>query len=754
MLWKQKNMTLKTSYYTMFLILIVIPIFIVLFVALSVMNVQFRRQAIENIERAQENIVTDLETDISMMSMRLSHLIYTNDNEILKNAAKTNNEDITARYQFEQQLAKVVNIALEPVKEVVSVGFYMKQGQDVYVKMNIHRSGEEIRSQLWYQEALKNPNTVELGAYQNQQINDLYSGGMQDMLILIFALAPDVSTDRSQTVEMVTLFQSTDAAERIKKYNETFLKQGNKLGLTRIFDTFGVTVFDVNPPYWETANNQMDRYTVVKTPVHIGGTTWYIESLIETRELTTEFWKQAIWVLASAGVILILGAIYFGVFMKRIIQPIEAINSGLYQIREGNLDVYIKPGGQQELQMVTTQFNAMVRQQRTLIGDYEKRVRSLEKRPEEYLSLLVKKKMTAQEIHSRTNDFFVGPYKVICFFLDLSKVHQDQNKMHDQIVQGFLSNPRFASHCILAKDTMNIFYGFYQLNHQENSESSLQFLISEIQQHIRKDYGVDVAVCISELATQAEQFNACFEQVAKGIEFRRLEGSQAIIDWSKRETVMNEILERVTSYDELAQALYIADEKNILHLREELLSTFQFEKLRENQKDIWAMIISIGRYFERDNASLVDIFGKEYSYSEKIMRIQDVRSLKLWVTNFLSWIMDYSASRLHVTENNPIIRAKRYIVEHYENPNLNLLDIANEVGLNEKYFTHRFSKEAGETITAYITSLRIEKAKELLKSTTFKVYEIAEMVGYQNAEHFSRVFKKHVGISPMQYRKQ
>ncbi len=77
-------MTLKTSYYTMFLILIVIPIFIVLFVALSVMNVQFRRQAIENIERAQENIVTDLETDISMMSMRLSHLIYTNDNEILK----------------------------------------------------------------------------------------------------------------------------------------------------------------------------------------------------------------------------------------------------------------------------------------------------------------------------------------------------------------------------------------------------------------------------------------------------------------------------------------------------------------------------------------------------------------------------------------------------------------------------------------------------------------------------------------------
>ncbi len=754
MLWKQKNTTLKTSYYRVFLILIVIPIFIVLIVALSVMNVQFRRQAIENIERAQENIVTDLETDISMMSMRLSHLIYTNDNEILKNAARTNNEDINARYQFEQQLSKVVNIALEPVKEVVSVGFYMKEGQDVYVKMDINRSGEEIRKEPWYQNAMKNPNTVELGAYQNQKINDLYSGGMRDMLILIFALAPDVSTDRSQTIEMVTLFQSTGAAERIKKYNNSFLKRENKLGLTRIVDSLGTSVFNVNNSYWEEAHKQMDKYTVVKTPVYLNGTTWYIESLIETMELTTEFWKQAIWVLASAGIILMFGAIYFGIFMKRIIQPIEAINSGLYQIKEGNLDVYIKPEGQQELQMVTSQFNAMVRQQRTLIGDYEKRVRNLEKSQEEYLGLLVKKEITAQEILNRTSDFFVGPYKILRFYLDLPEDHQNQKKILDQILQGFLSNPRFASHCILAKDTIDTIYGFYQLHHQQESEASLHNLIHEIQNHICKEYGVQITVCISEIGIDADSFNHCFEQVTRGIEFRRLEGSQAIIDWSNKKTTMHDILEKVSSYDELAQALYIADEKNILRLREEFLSTFQYEKLHENKLDICAMVIAIGKYFERDNSSLVDIFGKEYSYSEKIMRIQDVRSLKLWVTNFLSWITDYSASRLHVTQNNPIVRAKRYIVEHYENPDLNLVDIANEVGLNEKYFTHRFSKEAGETITAYITSLRVEKAKELLKSTTFKIYEIAEMVGYQNPEHFSRVFKKYVGASPIQYRKE
>jgi hypothetical protein len=71
------------------------------------------------------------------------------------------------------------------------------------------------------------------------------------MLILIFALAPDVSTYRSQTIEMVTLFQSTDVAERIKKYNDNFLKGENKLGLTRIVDSSEISVFNVNDSYWQ-----------------------------------------------------------------------------------------------------------------------------------------------------------------------------------------------------------------------------------------------------------------------------------------------------------------------------------------------------------------------------------------------------------------------------------------------------------------------------------------------------------------------
>ena len=100
-----------------------------------------------------------------------------------------------------------------------------------------------------------------------------------------------------------------------------------------------------------------------------------------------------------------------------------------------------------------------------------------------------------------------------------------------------------------------------------------------------------------------------------------------------------------------------------------------------------------------------------------------------------------------------IVRAKRYMADHYEDCDLSLPKVAEHVGLNEKYFTNRFTKETGENFSSYLTALRMQKAKELLKTTTFKVYEISEMVGYHNVEHFNRMFKKLNGITPARYRK-
>lgn len=214
------------------------------------------------------------------------------------------------------------------------------------------------------------------------------------------------------------------------------------------------------------------------------------------------------------------------------------------------------------------------------------------------------------------------------------------------------------------------------------------------------------------------------------------------------------ILAHIQLYAELANALLLADEKNMIAQRDQIFEKFRSMDLETTRMECCSVIIAIGQRALQDGDSLAHIFGQRYDYIEKLDRVMDARSIRMWLTNFLNWILEYAASRLDVRENDMIVMAKRYIADQYENSDLTLKDVADHVGLNEKYFSGRFTKEAGETMSEYLTEVRIQKAKELLRTTNFKIYEIAEMVGYQSTEHFNRMFKKKMQMSPSAFRKE
>ena len=98
-------------------------------------------------------------------------------------------------------------------------------------------------------------------------------------------------------------------------------------------------------------------------------------------------------------------------------------------------------------------------------------------------------------------------------------------------------------------------------------------------------------------------------------------------------------------------------------------------------------------------------------------------------------------------------KAKAYIGEHYQNPELTLRQVADEVALSNNHFCTVFSQETGLTFTEYITSLRIEKAKELLRDKQMRTSDVAAAIGYNDPHYFSYLFKKYVNLSPRDFRK-
>lgn len=98
--------------------------------------------------------------------------------------------------------------------------------------------------------------------------------------------------------------------------------------------------------------------------------------------------------------------------------------------------------------------------------------------------------------------------------------------------------------------------------------------------------------------------------------------------------------------------------------------------------------------------------------------------------------------------------ARLWLSQNYTNPNLMLQDAANAVGMSNSRFSTVFAQETGSTFTEYLTMLRLNRAKELLRETDHKSGQIALEVGYNDSHYFSYLFKKNTGLTPGEYRSQ
>lgn len=106
---------------------------------------------------------------------------------------------------------------------------------------------------------------------------------------------------------------------------------------------------------------------------------------------------------------------------------------------------------------------------------------------------------------------------------------------------------------------------------------------------------------------------------------------------------------------------------------------------------------------------------------------------------------------LPVNPSSVVYPAVVYIRDHLQQE-ITMMEMADLCHLSPSYFSRTFNKETGESFVNYISSRRIQLAKELLLETGKSISQIAEEVGYDNISHFTAVFKRTEGITPSAYR--
>ena len=98
-----------------------------------------------------------------------------------------------------------------------------------------------------------------------------------------------------------------------------------------------------------------------------------------------------------------------------------------------------------------------------------------------------------------------------------------------------------------------------------------------------------------------------------------------------------------------------------------------------------------------------------------------------------------------------VLQTLNYIAAHYADADINIAAIARHIGISEGHLSHVFKKETNYTALGYLTQYRIYMARSLLRDCRYKVYEVAEMVGYRDVAYFGSTFKKLTGMSPSEY---
>jgi two-component system response regulator YesN len=202
------------------------------------------------------------------------------------------------------------------------------------------------------------------------------------------------------------------------------------------------------------------------------------------------------------------------------------------------------------------------------------------------------------------------------------------------------------------------------------------------------------------------------------------------------------------------------------YLHSGLIADFDafFDQYLENISEATLYSTLIKHYFFVDiiltSAQFVSELGGEETDIIPIMRdveglmadLQTVDQIREALRDIITEVLAFRNEQANHEIEDLIFQAKAYINTHFANSELLLEDVATSVNLSPGHFSTVFGRETGESFKNYLTSIRIERAKELLRTTNLKCSEIAYQSGYSDPHYFSYAFKKSTGIPPLQFR--
>jgi two-component system response regulator YesN len=162
--------------------------------------------------------------------------------------------------------------------------------------------------------------------------------------------------------------------------------------------------------------------------------------------------------------------------------------------------------------------------------------------------------------------------------------------------------------------------------------------------------------------------------------------------------------------------------------------------------------IAAATFVEELGGTVSEIVPEAALASAMWKEIHTVEDLRGMTRSIVQRVFDYRDTIVRGRHSQLIQHARRFIETQFADPSLNLATVASEVDLSPSHFSVLFSRETGETFKGFLTRIRMEHAKALLRSSPLPIGEVARHAGYQDPHYFSSAFKRACGVTPREFR--
>lgn len=402
----------------------------------------------------------------------------------------------------------------------------------------------------------------------------------------------------------------------------------------------------------------------------------------------------------------------------------------------------------------------------TLRDNYKKSLPILK---EKFLDSLILNKLSKEDIVLKANaydiDINFNSFIVSVINMDIKNILSENDSEHS-INEKELIN--FAalniSEEILDKEEKHIMFTnssyiiiifcFNDTNKTKYIKKYL-YILEQIKNSIEKYIKAIASIGVGMIVSDITNIRLSYEGAVSALDYRFIFGNNKPI---YIEDVEPQCTNKLT-FDEqkersLLSALKIGNSHEIESIIHNLFIEISNAKASFKEYNIYLleMLTAILKAARDLNIDMDKIFGNNYNPFVEIYKFNNLQDVENWVFSISQAIKDSILVERQDSCKMLVEKSTEYINENYGDSELTIDKLCRHLHISPNYFSTIFKKETKQTFVNYLTNIRLEKAKELLKTTSLKTFEIARKVGYSEPNYFSYSFKKNLSISPSEYR--